>query len=247
MAMIFKRIFGGADGGGGGENENGNGKDKGKERASLEEGPSFSVRYVNQHRQSSSSSSSSSPSPATVQSRAIHRRYLRGHRGSFKLDFSHLSWITQPEDMRLVRMVCNVAVNCAIREQAAVKDVSVHDDTPEEEREAASGNDNLFMLYRIVVSLCGNVPVSKKALDTIEHANPARIESIGVATYVPDDVNSHNMDEITTQIVIYVRSADHQKLKKEIESNTLAETLRPASQIQAKKRKRNNQQATEFL
>lgn len=177
----------------------------------------------------------------TVSSLAIRRRYLKGRRNCPPLDFTHLSWIKNEEDLKLVRIVCNVASQCADNENATVKDIAVYDDTPDDERyKTTSGTECECMLYRVVVSMSGNVPVNKMALDTIETADPSRIESIGVATYIPtsdDGKETIIADDISTQIFIYIRSIEHQKVKQAIEESAMAESFRPRTRLYMKKRK----------
>lgn len=191
---------------------------------------------------SSSYHSSSSRSDNNNNNNVIpKRRYIKGYRRNYSLkniSFEKLSWITQEDDLKLIKSIIGAAYKCSQREDSSLRNVEVHDDTPSEERAQVSEGENMYLLYRVVISLCGNVTVSKRFLDTIEAKDSFRIDSIGVATYVPEDLCDESKDDIVTQIIVYVRSVDHQRLKKEIECNTFSQALNPVSQSSMKKKRK---------
>lgn len=177
------------------------------------------------------------------------RRFIRGVRHIQNLDFSHLDWVKNEEDLSILKTVIKTAYRCSMIENTSIYDVEVYDDTKSEDCETVEGQGYMCMLFRVVVSLSGNVPVNKKTLDTIEHCAPTRISSMGIVTVIeyPDmfelqkkeSIQQAIQDKTTTQIVIYIQSENHHKKVQQLQKSKLLQSFRPDEGMQhiGKKRK----------
>ncbi len=161
------------------------------------------------------------------------RIFLVGTRTTVPLNFSGLDWIKNEEDASLLRMVAKVAANHATKEDCSVCDLSVYNESVEGYEQYTDE----CLLYRMVLSLSNNVPVSSETLNAIESCSPSRIQT-GVVTHIPkgyrrptgisDEDEAHKLfvrsrgtsykgivgGNVTTNITIYVSSVAHKRIQK---------------------------------
>lgn len=163
------------------------------------------------------------------------RVFLRGVRNGVSLNFSGLSWVKSDKDLELLKTIARVAASYATRDGASVSDLAVYRDATHGADEAfPTAHENECLMYRMVLSLAGNVPVSITTMDAIRSCSTSHVSSVIVGTHIPpgyrEPTGSPQEDEeyklylsrgskfvgivgghVTTSITVYVKAEAYRR------------------------------------